>query len=61
MHKTKSKKALSITLHTVRQLSAIDLGTAAGAGSVLIRCGITRTCPGVCVSMTDDTCPTVIK
>jgi len=58
MRKTTSTKALAINLHTVRQLSAVELGTAAGAGSLFKHCG-TITCASSCAIKTDTTCATI--
>jgi len=55
----KSTRKLALTTETVRQLDTVALGRVAGAGSILIRCGVTLTCPGCCPQPSiDSPCPT---
>jgi len=60
--KTKTTKRLSLNRETLANLTDETLARVnGGAGSILIRCGVTVSCPGVCPSKGDDECGTIIK
>ena len=52
----KNGKTISLGRETLARLSGRQLDSVNGGASVMIRCGLWRTCPGACYSVGDDSC-----
>ena len=59
--RNKNTRKLSLNRETIAlldaELGAVNGGAKRGTNqSIYVRCGVTRTCPGVCFSKGDDSC-----